>query len=436
MPEEVILAISLVDIPFNIDDQNGLKVHEGRGGSWYFLTCESDDHMVDIVQEVVSICSFQQLRELCFMTDVATGNVVMDRATPKCHEVLSQSLRFLGRFEFVGNGPLRSDPDAGLDVFDALDFGGEDSGPEGKRVLLECYDNEEAFEIRVRTLLSFDLDPLLVQQVDVFVESMDNQSVQKRCVSIEQPLLTLDKVVSGMKQNGGYQDNTKLKMKYAAKVCGVLRLIGKALRYLHSSGIVHGNVCMEKCGKFSNGWKLLEQLDVQVAGETIDVSRFGRTFPPESLELSNQEGAIYYSDNAPVSFVKNLTAQPAIDVWAFGQICYEALVGKPLVDYDRTKKPSQDIAALLQVMEWNQSDMQTVFSSLLESGIEESGADLITSCLFPNPGDRPSSMDEILGHQFWTDMKKYRSKKSSSGRGIDSVGSSLSQTQDTATYEV
>jgi ankyrin repeat protein len=32
MPEEVILAIALVDIPFNIDDQNGIKVHEGRGG--------------------------------------------------------------------------------------------------------------------------------------------------------------------------------------------------------------------------------------------------------------------------------------------------------------------------------------------------------------------------------------------------------------------
>lgn len=147
MPEEVILGIALVDMPFNIDDQNGIKVHEGRGGSWYFLTCESDDHMIEIVQEIVSICSFQQLRELCFMTDSNSGNTVIDRATPKCRAVLSQALRFLGRFEFVGNGPIRADPSIGFKTFDALDFGEDDI--EGKRILLECYDTEEHFEQRV-----------------------------------------------------------------------------------------------------------------------------------------------------------------------------------------------------------------------------------------------------------------------------------------------
>jgi hypothetical protein len=150
MPEEVILAIALVDIPFNIDDQNGINVHEGRGGSWYFLTCESDDHMVDIVREIVSICSFQQLRELCFMTDINSGNTVIERATPKCRAILSQALRFLGRFEFVGNGPILADPHNGFKAFDALDFGEENA--EGKRVLLECYDNEEDFEERVSSV--------------------------------------------------------------------------------------------------------------------------------------------------------------------------------------------------------------------------------------------------------------------------------------------
>lgn len=148
LPEEVILSIALVDIPFNIDDQNGIQVHEGRGGSWYFLTCESDDHLVEIVQEIVSICSFQQLRELCFMTDVTTGNVVIERATPKCRAILSQALRFLGRFEFVGNGPIINDPSIGFKAFDALDFGGGEN-IEGTRVLLECYDDEERFEQRV-----------------------------------------------------------------------------------------------------------------------------------------------------------------------------------------------------------------------------------------------------------------------------------------------
>ncbi|KAG7368774.1 ankyrin repeat domain protein [Nitzschia inconspicua] len=437
MPEEVILAIALVDLPFSIDDQNGINVHEGRGGSWYFLTCESDDHMIEIVQEIVSICSFQQLRELCFMIDTNSGNTVIERATPKCRAILSQALRFLGRFEFVGNGPILADPNTGFKAFDALDFGGDEIY-EGKRVLLECYDSEEQFEQRVHTLLSVELDDEFVEKVDVYVEYLESplgskeEFAERRCVAIERPQLTLDKVVSGMQRNGGYQNDFEMKMKYCAKVCSVLRLIGKALRHLHESGIVHGNLRMETCGKFTDSWKLLERLDVHVAGESFDASQFRYTFPPESLQLSEQNGITYDSDSAPVSFVENLIALPSIDIWAFGQVCYEALMGRPLVEYDRTKRPSEDVAALLQIMEWDQSNMQSVFSDLLESGIEESGADMITSCLFPNPEDRPASMQEVLDHPFWMDMKKYRSKKVTRTQG--SLESSFGEGQ--STYEV
>jgi serine/threonine protein kinase len=193
---------------------------------------------------------------------------------------------------------------------------------------------------------------------------------------------------------------------------------------------------METCGKFSESWKLLERLDVVLTGESIDASRFRHTFPPEALELSEQEAVMYDSDNAPVTFVKTLIANPSIDIWAFGQVCYEALMGKPLVDYDRKKKPSEDVAALLQIMEWDRSDMQAVFSDLLESGIEESGADMITSCLFSNPNDRPASMQEVLNHPFWMDMKKHRSKKSSLLMLQGSAESSLSQQADEAYYEI
>mmetsp|Transcript_4487 Transcript_4487/g.8273 ORF Transcript_4487/g.8273 Transcript_4487/m.8273 type:complete len:787 (+) Transcript_4487:408-2768(+) len=439
MPEEVILSIALVDLPINIDDK-GAKVEEGQGGSWYFLTCESDDHMLDIVQEIVSICSFQQLRELCFMVD-GVGNSILDRATPKCREVLSQALRFLGRFEFVGNGPLRSDSSTGFKVFDALDFGGKEDNQEGKRVVLECYENEDEFENRVTTMLSVELDNCFVEEVNVYVEYMDDPVgpsealPHQRCVSIERPQLTLDKVVDGMLKNGEYSSNRDFRMKYAAKVCSVLRLIGKSLKHLHSSGVVHGNVCMKSCGKFEESWKLLERLDIQVVGQPFDPKRFRQSFPPESLELSEQEGVTYDSDNVPVSFRKILVAQPSIDIWSFGQLCYECLVGKPLVEFDVNKSPSEDVAALLQIMEWDQTKMEAVFSELLDAGVGESGADMITSCLFPRPQDRPVSMDEILDHRFWADMRKFRSK---SRRGVESVESSGSRSllTEAETYEV
>jgi serine/threonine protein kinase len=288
-------------------------------------------------------------------------------------------------------------------------------------------------------MLCVELDNAFVEEVNVYVEYMEasNESPdgtpQQRCVSIERPQLTLDKVVAGMMKNGGYSSNRVLRLKYSAKVCSVLRLIGKALRHLHSSGVIHGNVCMETCGKFEDSsWKLLERLDVQVIGETIKPSRFRRSFPPESLELSEHHGPVYDSDDSPVSFSRTLAAHPSFDIWSFGQVCYESLVGKPLVEFDRS--PSKNVASLLQVMEWDESNMQAVFSDLLETGIEESGADMITSCLFPRPEDRPSSMDEILDHSFWRDMRKHRSKKNR--HGGDSVESSRSLLTEAETFEV
>lgn len=148
MPEEVILAIALSDLHIDINDKEGTKVRPQFGGSWWFLACECDDHYVDIVQELVSMCSFQQVRLLCLLEGGSNQNkgTVISRATPKCREVLSQAIRFMGRFEFVGNTPLYSDPDIGLKAFDGLDFGGaKKSDDEGRRVVLKCYSMKEAY---------------------------------------------------------------------------------------------------------------------------------------------------------------------------------------------------------------------------------------------------------------------------------------------------
>ena len=145
MPDEVILAIALVDLPIDIDDKEGTKVREKFGHSWWYLCCECDDHYVDIVKQIVGISTFQQIRALCMMKGGSNHHkdTVLSRATPKCSHVLTQALRFVGRFEFVGNDALHSDPTIGLKEFDALDFGANPE--ESRRVLLKCYSDQEAF---------------------------------------------------------------------------------------------------------------------------------------------------------------------------------------------------------------------------------------------------------------------------------------------------
>jgi hypothetical protein len=173
MPEEVILALVLVDLPIYLDDKDGVKVREGFGGSWWFLTCECDDQYVQIVEEVISICTFQQVRELCFAKGRSkNGGTVMSRATPKSRLALTHALRFVGRFEFVGNSALYTDEASGLKEFDALDFGGGNESQqqfeEGRRVLLKCYSLQQPFlqevrfnENRARTLYFCLVVPVL-----------------------------------------------------------------------------------------------------------------------------------------------------------------------------------------------------------------------------------------------------------------------------------
>lgn len=156
LPQEVILALALVDLPFDLDDSECTVRKGGYGASWFFLTCECDDHYVDIVEEIIGLCSYRQARELCFF-DNRSGEPLLVRATTKCRAVLQRTLRFMGRYEFVGSVPLEDSDEVGFNptyrLFDAIDYGSQaQPHPEGRRVVLKCYVAHDAFEEEVRFL--------------------------------------------------------------------------------------------------------------------------------------------------------------------------------------------------------------------------------------------------------------------------------------------
>ena len=236
------------------------------------------------------------------------------------------------------------------------------------------------------------------------------KSLEQFWVCIEEPEATLGDVARSMSNKGGYWDNLELRTKYSAKVCSVLRLLAKSLRYLHSRGAVHGDLSLESCGKFHNGWKLRGVLQLQQIGKPFDASRFQRAFPPEALYSPEEGSTIFDSDAPPVAFRESIIAAPSIDIWSFGKLAYEAIMGKELVSFEKTK-PSDDAITMVEVMEWDEGCMKKIFFELCEvGGITENGAELIASCLFPRPEDRPTDMEEILRHSFWRENQKRRVK--------------------------
>jgi hypothetical protein len=143
LPDEVILALALVDLPISLDATDTPLLQNGFGASWWYLVCECDDYYAKIVQEVVSLCTFPQIRSLCLLQN-GVGDVLLVRATPKCRSVLDTALRIVGRYEFVESSPIYTD--RGVAAFNALDFGSQfDPIPDGKRVTLKCFTSEELF---------------------------------------------------------------------------------------------------------------------------------------------------------------------------------------------------------------------------------------------------------------------------------------------------
>lgn len=142
-PSEVILALALVDLPFEIDDVYCSSIRDGFGRSWEFLICECDDQYVGVVEEVLSLCSYEQTRALCFYNDV------IGKATPQCRDVLEYFTLFLGRFELVGSDAPNISHTDGYQLFAAIDFGEDD----GRRVILKYYYDSELFRHEVRTKL-------------------------------------------------------------------------------------------------------------------------------------------------------------------------------------------------------------------------------------------------------------------------------------------
>lgn len=249
------------------------------------------------------------------------------------------------------------------------------------------------------------LDYSLFERITLFTVgengALADRGQKQFCISIERPHLTLGNVVIGMRTNEDCQTDQDVRRRYALKVFSVLRIVCKALLSLHNDGLVHGNLSLTHIGKYDGKcWKLAEVLGLQRIGETFDPDRFSPSSPPESVVPQRHSDAAHQ-----VMFRTDLTTTSAIDVWAFGKLAFEALVGEPLVMFDETAEFDDDHRALMDIMHWNGFNLDELTNKLRKWSITEAGVSLILSCLAPSPDDRPA-IQEILEHPLWKEVRR------------------------------
>lgn len=206
-------------------------------------------------------------------------------------------------------------------------------------------------------------------------------------ISIMSPLLTLRTIVTSMNKRN-YRDDVDSFERYINKIHKVFRTVAEALHYLHQKGIVHGNIAPESCGKYEDGWKLKGLIGCQQIGKMISASRMETNAPPEAV-------SVFALDNGKREYTmsSSILASPAIDIWAFGKLMYEVLLGKRLIPHDQLA---------YSLGRWNEDNLSQIVSDLEERGVSTLATDMITHCLCPRPGSRPKTVEDVLNHSYWS----------------------------------
>jgi len=424
MPRQVLLAIVLSDLPFDMNLRDCPLEREGFGQSWWYLVCECNDDQDEIVRDVLSMCSYPQKRMLCFMQGRCskrskTRAPILTRATPSCKEELKRALRFADRFEFLTNEPIYQDDSEGIKVYEVLDFGVDDNPLEnGKPVQLTCYSKEVSYRKDIAPFEEKMLHPAFVEQVYI-INLDDNQRKDMTemkdhfFIATEQAELTLDGVVSNLPKSIEWRYDEDRHCKYLTKVCAVLRVIGKAIRHLHNQGIVHGLISLETCGKFGSQWKLTSVVGAQFIGDNMSSSRLGTHSPPEAVIIKQ----LNRKSLGRPSFATTFKTNSSVDIWAFGKLMFEALTGESIFaiggsshdeDDEYCEENSIDVfnQKLLELGEWNEGKIVSVSDRIEELRIGQSCSDLITKCLSAKQTERPPKMDDVLKHPFWEEIKQ------------------------------
>ncbi|KAL7514230.1 hypothetical protein ACHAXN_012970 [Cyclotella atomus] len=392
LQREIILALAIIDLPIDLGARQEAILRNGFGASWWFLVCESSDHYVDIVAEILSMCSHPQKTALCLTRAIHydSNKTVISCATPQCKLALVGSLRFLGRFEFTGGENRNNFAPERTQQFNATDFGTHEHPFDGgRKVSLRCYMNDVEYIKETRHLNGISLPWNLFEDLEFFSIDQNEPNAPhdirvKHCASVSMPSISLARVVAGMPKDHKYRRDANALSRYFGKVKHVLYQTAKGLSHLHEIGIVHGSVDSHHIGKFNDGWKLTGLLDSFKHGSRLPSREVGLHCPPEA-----------FLSEAP-------TALPSLDVWSFGKLMYEVFVGQCL--FTPFQEEGQEHIILLS---WNERHQAIIFDELVEARIGSIGIDLITRCLCSRVQDRLSSMVHVVQHPFWHDANPF-----------------------------
>ena len=190
------------------------------------------------------------------------------------------------------------------------------------------------------------------------------------------------------------------------KIRDIMLQLSAGLLHLHErSRAVHCDFKPLNAIQFGHVWKLIDFDGTVLIGEAAGRKYSTLVAPPELLTLTaGSEGDEPRPEVREPSSKDCLIAAPSYDVWSFGVVLYNLLVGRTLLLADLNDNLDEEQLHVLR--KWQTTDCKHRLDLIETSSIRAShGKDLLYWMLQPVPAHRPS-MHEVRMHQFFQDNQQ------------------------------
>jgi len=426
--------------------------------SWNHILLDVGDRYYQVVSKILQQCTQPQVLALAHVED-SEGKIALASATPICRHEIRVMLRLFNTLELVKQRPAFTNGASDTEIFYALRYepppeqsdlfstdyekkeaddedytedwdddlsqisdssrrGGKNNDKEanlsvaeklklirnekGQHVIAKITPRSDIVERELKIRKDFNLSRHYVPSVISVHHTVHHGAYQSAsaeaayCITMEGADATIEHQMLDYRRAGKAFPSSELKR------------IGASLLHLHENGLVHTDFGPHSVGKFGPLFKLLGVGGcIRIGDDTKP--KHGIYHSPEAILV---ETVIVDRKERKTARVVPIAASPAIDLWAFGHMVYESLVGAPLSAYSHRGQRTKS-SNLAKISRWDDTSLQR---ALRHIDVEDILArDVVTKFFNPDPKERFQSVRDAIADPFFNtdsgDRKIKRDRK-------------------------